>query len=52
LLIMGNKMTEVRHISDQLAILDGGHMIACGPPNEVARCDNPVVRQFVSQEDF
>jgi phospholipid/cholesterol/gamma-HCH transport system ATP-binding protein len=52
LLIMGNKMAEVRHISDQLAILDGGHMIACGPPNEVARSDNPIVRQFVSQEDL
>ena len=52
LLIIDNKLTEVRHISDQLAILDGGHMIACGPPNEVARCDNPIVKQFGSQEDF
>jgi len=52
LMIIDNKMTEVRHVSDQLAILDGGHMIACGPPNEVARCDNPIVRQFASQEDF
>jgi phospholipid/cholesterol/gamma-HCH transport system ATP-binding protein len=52
LLIMASKMAEMRHISDQLAILDGGHMIACGPLNEVARCDNPIVRQFVSQEDF
>jgi phospholipid/cholesterol/gamma-HCH transport system ATP-binding protein len=51
-LIAANKLTDVRHICDQLAILDGGHMVACGPPNEVARCDNKVVRQFVSQEDF
>jgi phospholipid/cholesterol/gamma-HCH transport system ATP-binding protein len=51
LLMIGNKMAEVRPISDQLAILDGGHIIACGPPNEVARCDNPIVRRFVSQED-
>jgi phospholipid/cholesterol/gamma-HCH transport system ATP-binding protein len=52
LFIVDNKMTEVPHISDQLAILDGGHLIACGSPSEVARCDNPIVRQFVSQEDF
>jgi phospholipid/cholesterol/gamma-HCH transport system ATP-binding protein len=51
LLMIGNKMAEVRPISDQLAILDGGHIIACGPPNEVVRCDNPIVRRFVSQED-
>jgi phospholipid/cholesterol/gamma-HCH transport system ATP-binding protein len=52
LLITGNKMAEVRPISDQLAILDGGLIIACGTPNEVARRDNPIVRRFVSQEDF
>jgi len=51
LLIVANKMIDVRHISDQLAILDGGHMVACGPLNEVARCDNQIMRQFVSQED-
>jgi phospholipid/cholesterol/gamma-HCH transport system ATP-binding protein len=52
LLIIDNELTKVRHISDQVAILDGGHIIACGPPNEVARCDNPIVKQFGSQEDF
>ena len=51
LLIVANKMTDVQQISDQIAILDGGRIIACGPPSEAARCDNPVVRQFVSQED-
>jgi phospholipid/cholesterol/gamma-HCH transport system ATP-binding protein len=52
LLIAANKMTEVRSISEQLGVLDGGHMIACGSPNEVARSDHPVVRQFVLQQDF
>jgi len=50
LLIIDNKMTEVRPISDQVAILEGGHMIACGSPDEVAGCDNLIVRQFVSPE--
>jgi phospholipid/cholesterol/gamma-HCH transport system ATP-binding protein len=52
LFIVANKMTEVRHISDQLAVLDGGRLIACGSPNEMVRFDNSIVRQFVSQEDF
>jgi len=52
LFIMANRMTDVRPISDQLAILDGGNLIACGPPDEVAHCDQAIVRQFVSQEDF
>jgi phospholipid/cholesterol/gamma-HCH transport system ATP-binding protein len=52
LLIAANKMTDVQSMSDQLAILDGGHMIACGSPNEVARSDHPLVRQFVLQQDF
>jgi phospholipid/cholesterol/gamma-HCH transport system ATP-binding protein len=51
LLIAANKLTDARHICDQLAILDAGHLIACGPPNEVARCDNPAVRQFDMPED-
>ena len=52
LLIAANKMTDVQSMTDQLAVLDGGHMIACGPLNEVARSDHPVVRQFVLQQDF
>jgi ABC-type transporter Mla maintaining outer membrane lipid asymmetry ATPase subunit MlaF len=43
-------MTDVRSMSEQLAVLDGGQMIACGSPNEVERSEHPVVRQFVSQD--
>jgi phospholipid/cholesterol/gamma-HCH transport system ATP-binding protein len=52
ILIVDNKMTEVRHTSDQFAILDGGHVIACGSPNEVAHSGNPIVRRFVSGENY
>jgi phospholipid/cholesterol/gamma-HCH transport system ATP-binding protein len=52
LLIAANKMTDVQSMADQLAVLDGGRMIACGSPNEVARSDHPLVRQFVLQQDF
>jgi phospholipid/cholesterol/gamma-HCH transport system ATP-binding protein len=50
LLITANRMTEVWSISEQLAVLDGGRIIACGSPNEVARSDHPVVRQFLLQD--
>lgn len=52
LLIAGNKMSDVRGISEQLAVLDGGRVIACGSPNEVAQSDHPVVKEFVLQQDF
>jgi phospholipid/cholesterol/gamma-HCH transport system ATP-binding protein len=51
LLITANKITDVQLISDQLAILDGGKLIACGSPNEVAACDNSITRQFFAQEN-
>jgi phospholipid/cholesterol/gamma-HCH transport system ATP-binding protein len=50
LMIAANRMKEVRSFSDQLAVLDGGRMIACGSPNEVERTDHPVVKQFFWQD--
>jgi phospholipid/cholesterol/gamma-HCH transport system ATP-binding protein len=50
LLISANRMTEVRSISERLAVLDEGRIIASGSPNEVARSDHPVVKEFVSQD--
>jgi phospholipid/cholesterol/gamma-HCH transport system ATP-binding protein len=52
LLIAGNRMTDVGSVSEQLAVLDEGRIVACGAPNEVARSDHPVVKQFVLQQDF
>ena len=49
-LITANRITEVRELCEQLAVLDGGRLIACGSPNEVARSDHPVVRQFFLQD--
>lgn len=50
LLIAANRITEVRGLCERLAVLDGGRLIACGSPNEVQRCDHPVVRQFFLQD--
>ena len=38
--------------SEQLAILDGGRLIACGSPNELAHSENPIARQFISGESY
>jgi phospholipid/cholesterol/gamma-HCH transport system ATP-binding protein len=48
LLIAANKLPDVQRICDQLAILDGGHLITYGPPDELARCGNPVASEFAS----
>jgi phospholipid/cholesterol/gamma-HCH transport system ATP-binding protein len=50
LMITGNRMTEVQNLSDQIAVLDEGRIVVCGPPGEVVRSDHPVVRQLVLQD--
>jgi phospholipid/cholesterol/gamma-HCH transport system ATP-binding protein len=52
LLIVANKISAVRSISDQIAVLDGGHLLTCGSITEVERCEHSLVKQFLSQEDF
>ena len=52
LLIIANRISAVRTISDQVAVLDGGRLLACGPFTEVERCEHSLVQQFLSQEDF
>ena len=50
LLIAANRMAEVRSFSDQIAVLEEGRIIACGSPDEVERCDHPVVKQLFLQD--
>jgi phospholipid/cholesterol/gamma-HCH transport system ATP-binding protein len=50
LLITANRLTDVQGLCEQLAILDGGRIIACGSPNEVERSGHPGVRQFFLQD--
>ena len=52
LLIVANRISAVRSISDQIAVLDGGRLLACGSFTEVERCEHSLVKQFLSQEDF
>jgi phospholipid/cholesterol/gamma-HCH transport system ATP-binding protein len=52
LLIIANKISAVRSISDQIAVLDGGRLLTCGSLTEVERCEHSLVKQFLSQEDF
>jgi phospholipid/cholesterol/gamma-HCH transport system ATP-binding protein len=50
LLITANRLAEVRSLSEQLAVLDEGRIVALGSPDEVVRSDHPAVKQFVLQD--
>lgn len=52
LMIANNKMAEVRHIADRFVVLDKGRTAFCGLPSEMESSDDPIVRQFVSPENF
>jgi phospholipid/cholesterol/gamma-HCH transport system ATP-binding protein len=46
--IVSHEIPEIYDISDYVAMLYRGEIIARGTPDEIRSCDHPVVRQFVS----
>ena len=40
-----------RRFGDRFAVLDGGKLVACGPPDELSESENSLVRQLVSGTD-
>ncbi len=47
-IVISHNIGEVMKISDKVAMLHEGEIIACGTPDEIAESDNPVVRQFIA----
>ncbi len=47
-IVISHNIGEVMKISDKVAMLHEGEIIACGTPDEMAESDNPVVRQFLA----
>lgn len=40
-------MNSARQVGDRIAMLYDGKIIWCGPSNQIDKCDNPYVQQFI-----
>ena len=47
-IVISHNIAEVMKISDKVAMLHEGEIIACGTPDEMAESTNPVVQQFLA----
>jgi phospholipid/cholesterol/gamma-HCH transport system ATP-binding protein len=50
LVVVTHNIPSARHIGDELAMLHEGHVIARGTADDLARCDNELVRAFMRSE--
>ena len=46
-IVVSHNITSIFRISDKIAMLHDGHVLATGTPEEIQNCDNPIVRQFI-----
>lgn len=49
-LVVSHDIPEIFTIADYVAMLHQGRIIAAGPPEEIKKCDNPVVQKFLRGE--
>jgi osmoprotectant transport system ATP-binding protein len=47
-LLVTHDMAEAIALADRIGVLDGGHLIWCGPANGILQSEDPRVRQFVN----
>ncbi|MCC6483522.1 MAG: ATP-binding cassette domain-containing protein [Armatimonadetes bacterium] len=50
--VVSHDVPALARIADRIALLDGGKIAVMAPPQEFVRSDHPVVRQFVSADNF
>ncbi len=46
-IVVSHNITSIFRISDKIAMLHDGLVLAMGTPEEIQNCDNPIVRQFI-----
>ncbi|MFB7915647.1 ABC transporter ATP-binding protein [Streptomyces sp. NPDC056061] len=49
MLFISHNLAVVRHLSDQVAVMDGGHLVECGPADRVLEHpEHPTTRDLIS----
>ncbi|MFF9349455.1 ABC transporter ATP-binding protein [Streptomyces sp. NPDC014734] len=49
MLFISHNLAVVRHLSDQVAVMDGGHLVECGPADRVLGApEHPTTRDLIS----
>jgi len=46
-IVVSHSISSIFRISDKIAMIHGGEVIATGTPDQIKNCDNPIVQQFI-----
>lgn len=46
-IVVSHSIASIFRISDKIAMIHGGEVLATGTPDQIKNCDNPIVRQFI-----
>ena len=46
-IVVSHSIPSIMRISDKVAMIHNGEVLATGTPEQIKNCDNPIVRQFV-----
>jgi phospholipid/cholesterol/gamma-HCH transport system ATP-binding protein len=47
--VVSHDMQCALDIADRIVVLDGGHIVAVGPPKEIMKSEHPLVKDFMSE---
>ena len=46
-IVVSHSISSIFRISDKIAMIHNGEVLAAGTPDQIKNCDNPIVRQFI-----
>ena len=46
-IVVSHSIASIFRISDKIAMIHNGEVLATGTPDQIKNCDNPIVRQFI-----